>query len=386
MSNLCPMPLHGRKWRHLAGAGVPRSKKGRAPQKFEVRLHSFLRCEYNEMWCTWCISRSKLVMYKIVIFVCCIFFGWQGHEDFHQLNQHQLFTLFLFTAPFSPPKWLGGNLTCGSAAFAPRLRSRPVGWLSWILQKIHWVLRWDLSSATPPCASLARSHGFLQQFLVVMNLQNHEFVQAWRTKTTSQSEITVNLKLRRLQFQTYPVLQPLAGFTNTLQTKLSPIKLQMVNFQRLCAYHIPTKWSPRVLIKSRRTSMYLKKLRVLGLGRKRPWHKLKQKFIGPHSFPSHFGCLILEQARYGSIKMDKVDGSSYSAAKEVGNAWTFNILLIYHFLSILWGECPGMLHGAVPLSSLQNWRRYRWYPARQPISMVLIWSKPCQESPPSLEG
>lgn len=45
-----------------------------------------------------------------------------------------------------------------------------------------------------------------------------------------------------------------------------------------------------------------------GVGRKRPCHKLKQKFIAPHSFPGHFGCLILEQARYGSIKMDKVDG------------------------------------------------------------------------------
>ena len=195
-SNLCPTSLHGGKWRHLAGAGVPWSKKGRAPQKFEVRLHSFLGCEYNEMWCTWCISRSKLGMYKTVIFVCCIFFGCQGHEDFALAQPTSTFHPFSLHAPVLTSE----VAPVAPAAFAPWLRRRPIGWLSWNLQKIHWVLRWDLSSATPPCVHLARRHGFLQQYLFVLNLQNHEFAQAWRT-----SEISVNLKLRRLQFQRDPV-------------------------------------------------------------------------------------------------------------------------------------------------------------------------------------
>ena len=74
-------------------------------------------------------------------------------------------------------------------------------------------------------------------------------------------------------------------------------------------------------------------------------------------------------------KWTRWTASHSSAAKEIRSAWIFNILLIYHFLPILWGECPGMLHGAFPLSSLQNWRRYRWYPARQPINPWCLFGR-----------
>lgn len=256
-SNLCPTPLHGRKWRHLAGAGVPRSKKGRAPQKFEVRLHSFLGCEYNEMWCTWCISRSKLGMYKTVIFVCCIFFGCQGHEDFAPAQPTSTFHPFsLHAPPFSPPKWHPWLRPLSPHGFvvAPLVGSVEIFkkfiecFVGIFLQQLH------------PAFILPEDTDFFNNIFLY-----------WICRTTSSHRPGEQVRLvstwNRGDYNSKETRWPatLCWFHKHSPNKAESFGVANGKFSEVvCLSHSQFKWSPRVLIKSQRTSMYLKKLRVLG--------------------------------------------------------------------------------------------------------------------------